>query len=167
MNLRLAKTEDLPQLKIVYNEIIKNMYRNNIKIWNEIYPYVEFPNDIEKKNLYLLTKNNDIVATFAISEENSEGECLKWKNPQEKAIYIKRIGVNVNYLRQGIGGLVIKNAIEIAKQKNVKYLRLLVVTNNKPAINLYLKNGFEQVEGLYDQEFEDSIITEYGFELEI
>ena len=36
MNFRIAKMDDLPQLKVVYGKIIEEMNCNNIEIWNEI-----------------------------------------------------------------------------------------------------------------------------------
>lgn len=36
MNFRMAKMDDLPQLKVVYGKIIEEMNCNNIEIWNEI-----------------------------------------------------------------------------------------------------------------------------------
>ena len=36
MNYRMAKMDDLPQLKVVYGKIIEEMNCNNIEIWNEI-----------------------------------------------------------------------------------------------------------------------------------
>ena len=36
MNFRMAKIDDLPQLKVVYGKIIEEMNCNNIEIWNEI-----------------------------------------------------------------------------------------------------------------------------------
>lgn len=36
MNFRIAKMDDLSQLKVVYENIIEEMNCNNIKIWNEI-----------------------------------------------------------------------------------------------------------------------------------
>ncbi|NFT91162.1 GNAT family N-acetyltransferase [Clostridium botulinum] len=168
MDLRLANINDLSKLKVVYGNIIDNMNKNNIEIWDEIYPCEFFLNDIEKNSLYVLTDGDDIVAAFALCESNDGENNLKWKNAKEKALYIDRLGVNVNYLRQGIGGIIIKNAIEIAKGKNAKYLRLFVVDINKPAINLYLKNGFKQVDGIYEERIDDNIILrEYGFEKEV
>lgn len=38
MDFRLAKISDLSKLKSVYGNIIDNMHRNNIPIWDEIYP---------------------------------------------------------------------------------------------------------------------------------
>lgn len=36
MNFRMAKMDDLPQFKVVYEKIIEKMNCNNIEIWNEI-----------------------------------------------------------------------------------------------------------------------------------
>ena len=38
MNFRLAAMEDLPQLKQVYQDIIRNMDNHQICIWDDIYP---------------------------------------------------------------------------------------------------------------------------------
>jgi len=53
MELRLAIIDDLPELKAIYKEIIKNMNSNNIYIWDEIYPCEFFEDDIKTAiNLY-------------------------------------------------------------------------------------------------------------------
>ena len=36
MNFRIAKMDDLPEFKVVYEKIIEEMNCNNIEIWNEI-----------------------------------------------------------------------------------------------------------------------------------
>ena len=167
MDLRLAKKSDLPQLKTTYEKIIDNMNKKGIRIWDEIYPCEFFQDDIENKSLYILTEGNDIAAAFALCESNDGEGHLKWKAAKEKAIYIDRLGVNVDYSRQGIGGLMLKNAMELAKQKDAKYLRLFVVDINKPAINLYLKNGFKRVDGIHEERIDDFVLREYGFEIEI
>ena len=38
MEFRLATIHDLPQIKTVYKEIIRDMYEKHIDIWDEIYP---------------------------------------------------------------------------------------------------------------------------------
>jgi len=166
MIFRLADKNDLPLLKKMYKEIIDNMKRNNIQIWDEVYPCEFFQNDIDCHRLYLLV-DDDIAAAFALCESNNGEGHLKWNNTKAKALYIDRFGVNVNYLRHGFGGLMLKNAISLAKQKNAEYLRLLVVDINKPAINLYLKNGFRQADGIYEEKIDEFVLREYGFEIEI
>ncbi len=169
MDLRLAIIGDLSKLKAVYGNIIDNMNRNNISIWDEIYPYEFFKDDIENNRLYLLVEeHDDIVAAFALCESNAGEGYVKWENANDKALYLDRFGVNVNYSRRGIGSIMLKYAIKLTKQKNAKYLRLFVVDINNPAINLYLKNGFKQVDGIYEERIDDDLILlEYGFEIEV
>ncbi|NFS06501.1 GNAT family N-acetyltransferase [Clostridium botulinum] len=168
MDLRLANLSDLSKLKAVYGNIIDNMNRNKIPIWDEIYPCEFFSKDIENNRLYLLVEeNDDIVAAFALCESNAGESCVKWENANDKALYLDRFGVNVDYSRRGIGSIMLKHAITLTKQKNAKCLRLFVVDINKPAINLYLKSGFRQVDGIYEERIDaDLTLREYGFEIE-
>ncbi|GKU30565.1 GNAT family N-acetyltransferase [Clostridium folliculivorans] len=169
MDFRLADINDLPKLKAVYRNIIDNMNRNNIQIWDEIYPCEFFRDDIENNRLYILVEDNDdIVAAFALCESNAGESYVKWGNTHEKALYIDSFGVNVDYSRRGIGSIMLNHAITLTKQKKAKYLRLFVVDINKPAINVYLKNGFKRVYGIYEEKIDDNIILrEYGFEIEV
>lgn len=167
MNLRMANIDDLPQLKAVYGKIIDNMNKDNIHIWDEVYPCEFFYNDIENNRLYVLEENNEIVSAFALCNSNAGAEYVKWENKYDKALYIDRLGVNVNYSRKGIGSVMLNKAIVLARDKGAKYLRLFVVDVNKPAINLYIKNGFKMVDGIYDEIIDyDLVLHEFGFEIE-
>lgn len=169
MKVRLANKQDLPILEQMFNRIVAEMNKNNIYIWNEYYPFEEFENDIEQSRLYLLVDDSNICAAFALFDSITGAECFKWVSDNTKAIYIGRLGVNVDYLRKGIGTRVIDEAITLAKQRRGEYLRLTVVKENIPAINLYLKNGFNQVDGVYN-EYSESLgktIKEIGFELKL
>lgn len=167
MDFRLANMDDLPQLKVVYKKIIANMNRKNIPIWDEIYPCEFFSDDIKQNRLYILVENNDIIAAFALCESCPGESCVKWENPHAKAFYIDRFGVNVDYVRQGIGSRMLHQAIALAKKKGARYLRLFVVDINEPAIRLYTKNGWKRVEGVYEERIDDSLtLREYGFEIE-
>ena len=65
MEFRLARIEDLKQLKIIYKEIIKNMNKNNIQIWDDIYPCEFFEDDINNKRLYVIADDEEIISAFA------------------------------------------------------------------------------------------------------
>lgn len=169
MELVKAQKSDLPQLKTVFDEIVNNMYANGIDIWNEYYPYEEFEFDIEDNNLYLIKEGETIVAAFGLYASIGGADNFKWSCQDKDAKYIGRVGVNVNYLKRGIGSLVVTYAKQLAKQDGAKYLRLTVVDINKPATNLYLKNGFKKVEGVYKEVIEERNVTlcEYGFEIPV
>ena len=167
MNFRMANIDDLPQLKDVYKRIINNMNINNIEIWDEIYPCEFFYDDIANNRLYILEENNEIVSAFALCNSNAGEGYVKWQNKHAKALYIDRFGVNINYLRKGIGSLMLNKAIDTAKDNGAEYVRLFVVDINKPAINLYIKSGFNRIDGIYDEIIDDDLVLhEFGFEIE-
>ena len=167
MFLRLANIDDLSQLKSIYEKIVENMNSNNLHIWDEIYPCEFLKDDIEKNRLYVLEKNDEIIGAFALCDSNAGEEYIEWENKPAKALYMDRFGVNVNYLRKGIGSVMLNKAIALANHKNAEYLRLFVVDENEPAINLYIKNGFKKADGIYDEVIDDDfILHEYGFEIE-
>ena len=70
MEFRLAILADLPQLKKVYKDIIQEMNKQNIEIWDEIYPCEFFEEDIKKRQLYVLVDKDEIVSAFALTKTN-------------------------------------------------------------------------------------------------
>ena len=90
---------------------------------------------------------------------------MEWRDNQDRALYLDRLGVNGNYARMGIGSFMLEKAKETAKNLGAEYLRLFVVDINEPAIRLYIKNGFIRGNGVYDEVIDDDLILhEYGFE---
>ena len=112
--------------------------------------------------------NNEIVSAFVLCDSNPGESCIEWKENHGGVLYLDRLGVNVNYLRKGMGSLMLEKAKETAKILGAQYLRLFVVDINVPAIQLYSKNGFTQAAGIYDEAVdEDCVLHEYGYEIEL
>ena len=164
INIRLANIYDLAELKTMYDKIVVNMYKNSINMWNDVYPYICFEERINNKNLYVMIYENEIIASFSLVNSIEDAKDFKWSG--DKALYLGTVGVNIEFLKQGIGQLVIENSEEIAKSKGFNYLRLDVNKINIPAINLYKKCGFKQVEGesRFFSEILNKEIVELGFE---
>jgi len=158
--------DDLPQIKAVYEKIIAAMDDAGIHIWDEIYPCEFFRDDIKNDHLFILTEGKEIVAAFALCDTTPGADHAKWEDEQAEALYIDRFGVNADYSRQGIGSLALAGAIALAREKGATYLRLFVVDVNEPAINFYLKNGFTQIDGIYDERIDDDLVLhKFGFEM--
>lgn len=139
MDFRQAVLQDLPALKDMYKQIIKDMNEQNIQIGDDIYPCEFFEEDIKNNQLYTLLNNEEIVSAFVLSNTNLGETAVEWNDKNAKAVYIDRLGVNVKYSRKGIGSLMLDKAKEIAKTLDAEYLRLFVVDINIPAIQLYTK----------------------------
>lgn len=166
MKLRLANTDDLPQLRIVFDEIIENMNRQNIEIyWDEVYPYEYFVKDIESRHLYILEDNGVIAAAFALSDSFGEIEGVRWQDNSAKAVYLERLGVNVKYQHKGVSSEALREAIAVAASQGAEYLRLFVVDVNFPAVKLYEKYGFKKADGLYYEPVDDFLLPELCYEI--
>ena len=111
MKLRLANKQDLPQLKTMYKDIVENMNKNKITIWDDVYPSIFFESDILNKQLYVLEDDSVIVSAFCLCDDNIDS--IQWKEPAAKALYIQRLGVNVLYMQKGIGSKTLDEAKEI------------------------------------------------------
>lgn len=168
MKFRLAILDDLAELKKMYRQIVKNMNKNNIQIWDDIYPCEFFEDDIKNNQMYVLIHKNEIISAFVLCETNAGEKAVKWNNDLHKALYLDRLGVNIKYGNKGIGTLMLAKAREIAKLKGFDYLRLFVVDINIPAIQLYEKNGFMRAKGIYDEVVDDDfVLHEYGYEIKV
>ncbi len=87
--------------------------------------------------------------------------------PWEAAEHVGQLGIIVRqlYRNQGLGYLLIQEAIKMARQKGKKKLVLTTLASNNRGVFLYKKCGFEQV-GRYRKQYlildkyEDEIIME-------
>ncbi len=105
--------------------------------------------DINNSNFkYFIAKYNDIIIGYI-------SICYVMD------IDIEAIVVRKDYQNQGIGSLLLKHVFEFAKTNNMNNIFLEVRVSNKKAINLYTKNGFEQIDvrkKYYPDNLEDAII---------
>ncbi|MBE6775741.1 MAG: GNAT family N-acetyltransferase [Ruminococcaceae bacterium] len=164
MNLRLASEKDLPEISRLFSAITKKLDSENIRIWDEIYPDCAFPEDIKRKSLFILEKEDKLISAFALCEPMEDEGSIVWENPDAKGAYLFRFGVSPDCLNKGIGAYMLKEAEKIAKESGGEYLRLLVVDYNTPAICFYEKNGYRKAEGIYIKDQDGLILREYGYE---
>ena len=171
MIFRLATKNDLKHLEKMYGEISDNLIKNQIYIyWSNYYPYEEIEEvDLENNTFYVLEKNGEIVGGINLSLSHEKEKQINWKNKNAKAVYISKLGVNINFLKQGLGKALIENAKQLAKENGAEVLRLFVVDKNTPAINLYTKNGFEKADGKTTEflEYHNVTLTEFGYEFKL
>lgn len=83
--------------------------------------------------IYLLAMENEEPIAFVI---------LSFASEVDKSAYLGEIFVKEEYRNQGLGGNLINEAMEIAKDKGLKKIRISVAKNNLSAQNLYRQLGF-------------------------
>ena len=168
MDIKLASEQDLPEIESFFDDVIADMQQKGITIWDDVYPYIAFPEDIEKQRLYLVRDGKTLLSVFALCEWSDGQDKVEWENGSAKPLYLYRFATNVKYLRKGIGQEVVKKALEISKNLGAEYLRLFVVDANTPAVELYKKMNFSLAKGMFHAEMGEALVLEeYGFEMKL
>ena len=92
------------------------------------------------ENIFLLVYSGDDVAGYAKLREAKQPEKLK----NVKTMEIARIYAMPNMIGKGVGNLLMKTSISIAKEKGKEVIWLGVWEKNIRAIDFYKKWGFEK-----------------------
>ena len=136
---QLANHNDISEIVSIYHSLVGTPGCT----WDLDYPSKETAkDDIENEALYVLKKDNKIIAVATATGNYSELNHLQWslQNPSE----LYRIGVNPELHGQGIGSIILQNIIKAMKEKGFDGIRQIVSKTNPAALALYDKNGFER-----------------------
>jgi len=87
----------------------------------------------QARGYFLVTKQEGKISSFMI--------LLKKKKSSGLRLY--SIAVNPKFRGQGLAQIMLKEAVARAAADGYKYVTLEVSEINKPAVNLYLQQGFE------------------------
>ncbi len=150
--LYLKKPQAQRQLEEKFNNItIDTMTPENLEQisntllshFDEFWSYNLLKDELNAKNSnYLVAKlNNEVVGFAGIKIMVEEAD-------------IMNIVVRKDFRNQGIGGLLLKNLIDLSKKQNLTSVTLEVMEENYPAIHLYKNLGFEQI-GLRKNYYKD------------
>ena len=86
MNFLKASREDVNEIMLLYNEVMKTTYTT----WGQGYPSKELiEEDIHAGNLYVLKDDNKIIAVSFLGVKEEENE--NWENKLTNAFGIARI----------------------------------------------------------------------------
>ncbi len=139
----------MEKVKIVDFEIGNKAHQNAFKQinydWIEKYFKVEKSDteSLENPEIYFINRGGAIVLA------EKDGEFLgtaALKSMGNKSYELCKMGVLESARGHGLGELIAKAAIEKAKQLNAKRVYLETNSSLSPAISLYKKLGFEQIE---------------------
>jgi len=108
-----------------------------------------------RKSLYIYSEDGKDVGMFKLQP-------MKYRNSH--IIYLGGVAVDAGSRQQGVGGRMIAEALEKVREMGFTRIELTVGTENKAAIQLYEKAGFENEGRLKNYSFlksENRYIDEY------
>ncbi|MHB8129912.1 MAG: GNAT family N-acetyltransferase [Mobilitalea sp.] len=144
---RKAKKQDAKEVVSLYKAAVAHMIEINILQWDEIYPNEEvLSGDIDKGELYLLTKEKIITACVVINEEQEEAYLLApWRYNTGRSAVIHRLCVHPSAQGTGIGKQMMKDSEELIQSNGYESIRLDTFSNNRFARHLYESLGYTYV----------------------
>ncbi|WP_251861456.1 GNAT family N-acetyltransferase [Clostridium sp. Marseille-Q2269] len=135
--------------------------------WQNNYPNEEtIKDDITRGDSYVLIKDDNIVATLAVSfdEEKTYDSIYEgqWISNDEYAV-IHRIAVDNNYKGLGLSSEIIKNVEKLCLNKHIHSIKIDTHKNNKSMQNLLKKNQFKYCGLIYLEDGGERIAFEKRF----
>ena len=106
--------------------------------WNKAY--------IEEGNLYLYREENVILGAMAVTMYQEEDyHAIEWSKQvaDNEVAVIHILAVSPDCQGKGIGSEMVREAINLAKEKGMQAIRLDALASNTPAHRMYGRLGFE------------------------
>jgi ribosomal protein S18 acetylase RimI-like enzyme len=144
MKIQKALPENLQEVIQFYKLCKADMDRQGIHQWTDKYPNKKiFSEDIKKRNLYLLLKEETLIGAINISEEQEkEYAALGWKFGNEKIVVIHRLAISPKEQGKGYAQLLMNFAEDYALINAYQSIRLDVYSQNARGIKFYQKRDY-------------------------
>ncbi|MBE6049805.1 MAG: GNAT family N-acetyltransferase [Clostridium sp.] len=151
LKFKLAEKKDIKKIFEMFQDAIKEMDRNNIPQWDELYPAIEdIKEDVENKQLYVAFDKESVVATYVINQECDEEYINgKWEFDDKSFYVLHRICVNPKYQKCGVGTRTVKCFEEHVRSLGGESVRLDVFTLNPYSLKMYDKLNYKKVGMVY------------------
>lgn len=131
--IRQATTEDIPQIKLLFAEMLKAVYqKQEVGGYPDGYLENKFLSPTYNQ-IYVADLQGEIIAYLSV-------EC---HFERENFLYLDDISVAPQYRRSGIGTALISCAHNYARQLYINKVYLHVEAANMPALSLYKQLGYE------------------------
>lgn len=153
MKLRKSVNEDINNIMQIIDKAKEALKEQGIDQWQNGYPNADvIRNDILNNDSYVFIKNNEIVATSAVSFDGEKTYDKiydgSWISNDEFAV-IHRIAISNKYKGTGIASEIIKMIENICLDKNVHSIKVDTHEFNMPMQKLLKKNDFKYCGVIY------------------
>ncbi len=146
MELIRATEGDLQELYSLYRRTAEHMKQTGLNQWNwGIYPTEEMlRTDVERREMYMVRKDGMPAAAIVLTEKpDPEYAKVPWTGGIRPAAF-HRLAVEPQLQGTGIGGQVLRAAIEMLKKAGCDSVRCDTNQKNERAAHLYEKLGFRK-----------------------
>ena len=111
---------------------------------------------LQLKSMYGLPLGCIILAKY----EGVLAACVAVRQQEPEIAELKRMYVKPAYRKLFIAQKILNKAVDFAGEAGYKKIRLDTLNTMTPAMNLYIKNGFKQIDSYYNNPLETAVYFE-------
>lgn len=151
MRFTRAEWSDLEAVGDLYDALCEHLSAHgNGPGWRKgVYPTVEDARaGIEDGALYVLKEHGAVVGAMTLRHRPEAGYAkVRWltEDDYDHIYVIYTLAVHPDFLKRGMGAMLLEQAERLARAEGCRSLRLDVARGNVPAENLYRKCGYQCV----------------------
>lgn len=116
--------------------------------WSDWYTKEKVEEKFEDWDVYLAYRNSEVVGTISVSEKKVgyylQESIEMFKEPEARALYVSMLAVKPEFQGQGVASDLLKLAEEVARGKEIEYVRFDCREEYMELVNFYLKRGYEK-----------------------
>ena len=167
MIIRKSLKEDVKDIMKIINRAKEFLKENGVDQWQDGYPNNEtIERDILNNDSYVVLKDNNIVATLAISFDGEKTYDViydgKWLSNGKYAV-IHRIAIDNEYRGTGVSSYILQKVYEICLDNNIHSIKIDTHEKNIPMQKLLKKNDFKYCGVIYLEDNSKRIAFEKVF----
>ena len=130
----------------------------------DVYPSQDFlRKSIENGELYIGEENGEIISSMVVNHEYNDGyKKIQWSVQAEDSeiLVVHALGVKRSFSGRGIAKQMVRKVMDMARNNQIKSIRLDVLEGNLPAEKAYMKIGFVYLD-MVQMYYEDTGWTNY------
>lgn len=142
LGFRIATKEDTPRIAEILTDCAQ--YVKNLGVqsgWPVPFSEEQVTETIEEKEIFVVEKENQIVATFRLIWSDP----MFWGTQPPIAGYLHKLEVSRAFAHQGIGRKILTWVEDLVSQEGRRYVRLDCIASNAYIVNYYKDEGFHPV----------------------
>lgn len=150
-NVRIAQPHEFDRIAALYDEMVADMAHSAFDPhWNrEDHPNDEFlKRSLEQGQLIVCEHDGALAGALVLNHEGADGyEGTPWKvdAPESEASVIHVLCTLPRLQGNGLGRSLLRGALDIARERGHRCVRLDVLPDNTPAQKLYESEGFVRI----------------------
>lgn len=143
MNITIQNStrEDLDLIFSLFDQSIIYQRQKGYPVWDN-YDQGAIVRDVEEGNQYNVIVDGKVAMAFSVCYSDK----MIWgERDKDDAVYLHRIVVNPEFKGQRLFGAILDWAVDVARKRNLKFVRMDTWASNKNIVAYYMGFGFTVV----------------------